>query len=90
MKETVLNGTCRKAFLPLRRNKSFLDIEIGAKTGSINDSQDLVKYDWVTVYALPKEFEKGICITVMAIHGKILGIRASEMARHIIQHHYTS
>lgn len=90
MKETVLNGTCRKAFLPLRRKKSFQDIEIGAKTGSINDSQDLVKYDWVTVYALPKDSERGICITVLAIHGKILGIRASEMARHIIQHHYTS
>ena len=90
MKDTVLNGTCRKAFLPLRRKKSFQDIEIGAKTGTINDSQDLFKYDWVTVYALPKELEKGICITVLAIHGEILGIRASEMARHIIQHYYTS
>ncbi len=90
MKDTVLNGTCREAFLPLRRDKSFQDIEIGAKTGTINDSQDLLKYDWVTVYALPKELEKGICITVLAVHGKILGIRASEMARYIIQHHYPS
>ncbi len=89
MKDTVLNGTCREAFLPLRRKKLFQDIEIGAKTGTINDSQDLLKYDWVTVYALPKELEKGICITVLAIHGEILGIRASEMARHIIQRHYT-
>jgi cell division protein FtsI/penicillin-binding protein 2 len=90
MKDTVLNGTCRKAFLPLRRKKSFQDIEIGAKTGTINDSQDLVKYDWVTAYALPKEPERGICITVLAIHGDILGIRASDMARHIIQHHFSS
>jgi peptidoglycan glycosyltransferase len=90
MRDTVLNGTCRKAFLPLRRKKSFQDIEIGAKTGTINDSQDLFKYDWVTVYALPKELEKGICIAVLAIHGEILGIRASEMARHILQHYYTS
>jgi peptidoglycan glycosyltransferase len=90
MKDTVLNGTCRKAFLPLRRKKAFQDIEIGAKTGTINDSQDLFKYDWVTVYALPKELERSICITVLAIHGEILGIRASEMARHIIQYHYTS
>ena len=90
MKETVLKGTCRKAFLPLRRNKSFQDIEIGAKTGSINDSHDLFKYDWVSGYALPKESERGICVTVLAIHGKTLGIRASEMAGQIIQHHYTS
>ena len=90
MKDTVLNGTCRKAFLPLTRKKSFHGIEIGAKTGTINDAEDLFKYDWVTVYALPKELENGICITVLAIHGEILGIRASEMARHIIQYHYTS
>ena len=90
MNDTVLNGTCRKAFLPLRRKKSFQGIEIGAKTGTINDSQDLFKYDWVTVYALPKDPEKGICITVLAIHGEILGIRASEMARHILQHYYAS
>lgn len=90
MKETVLNGTCRKAFFPLRRKKSFQDIEIGAKTGTINDSQDLLKYDWVTVYALPEEIERGICVTVLAIHGEILGVRASEMARHIIQRYYTA
>jgi cell division protein FtsI/penicillin-binding protein 2 len=90
MKDTVLNGTCRKAFLPLRRKKSFQDIEIGAKTGTINDSQDLMKYDWVTAYALPKEPERGICISILAIHGDILGIRASDMARHIIQHHFFS
>jgi cell division protein FtsI/penicillin-binding protein 2 len=90
MKDTVLNGTCRKAFLPLRRKKAFQDIEIGAKTGTINDSQDLHKYDWITAYALPKEKKKGMCITVLAIHGEILGIRASEIARRIIQHHYTS
>jgi hypothetical protein len=90
MRETVINGTCRKAFLPLIRNKLFKDIEIGAKTGTINDALDQVKFDWVTVYALPKGLERAICVTVLAIHGDILGIRASEIARHIIQHHYTS
>ena len=33
MKETVVYGTCRKAFLPLRRKKQFKDIELGAKQG---------------------------------------------------------
>ena len=45
MKDTVLHGTCRKAFLPLRKKKSFQDIELGAKTGTINDSQDQRKFD---------------------------------------------
>jgi peptidoglycan glycosyltransferase len=90
MKDTVLNGTCRKAFLPLSQKKSFQDIELGAKTGTINDPQDQYKYDWITTYALPKDRCEAVCVTVLAIHGKKLGIRASEMARYIIQHQYTS
>ncbi|KPK26756.1 MAG: hypothetical protein AMK69_11555 [Nitrospira bacterium SG8_3] len=90
MKETVLYGTCRKAFLPLRRNKRFKDIELGAKTGTINDPNDRYKYDWVTAYALPKDETKGISVTILAIHGKKLGIRAADLARYIIRHHFRS
>ena len=77
MKETVLYGTVRKAFLPLRRKKRFKHIELGAKTGTINDPDDRYKYDWVTAYALPKDETKGICVTILAIHGEKLGIRAA-------------
>ena len=90
MKDTVLHGTCRKAFLPLRQKKSLQDIELGAKTGSINNPQDQYKYDWVTAYALPKNRCEAVCVTVLVIHGKKLGMRASEMARYIIQHQYSS
>ena len=90
MEDTVVHGTCRKAFQPLRRKKLFKDIELGAKTGTINDYHDRYKYDWVTAYALPKHGDGAICITVLAIHGKILGIRASDMARYIINHHFAS
>lgn len=90
MKETVLYGTVRKAFLPLRRKKRFRDIELGAKTGTINDPNDRYKYDWVTAYALPRDETKGICVTILAIHGKKLGIRAADMAMQIIRHHFRS
>jgi peptidoglycan glycosyltransferase len=90
MKETVLYGTVRKAFLPLRRKKRFRDIELGAKTGTINDPNDRYKYDWVTAYALPRDETKSICVTILAIHGKKLGIRAADMAMQIIRHHFRS
>jgi len=90
MKETVVSGTCRKAFLPLRRKKRFKDIELGAKTGTINDPNDHYKYDWVTAYALPKDESRGVCVTILAIHGKKLGIRAADMARYIIRRHFLS
>ncbi len=90
MKETVTHGTCRKAFLPLRRKKRFKEIELGAKTGTINDPDDQYKYDWVTAYALPKDESRGICVTILAIHGKKLGIRAADLARDIIRRHFVS
>ena len=90
MVDTASHGTCHKAFLPLRRKRLFRDIELGAKTGTINDQHDQYKYDWVTAYALPKQRDKEICITVLAIHGEKLGIRAADMARYIINHHFTS
>jgi cell division protein FtsI/penicillin-binding protein 2 len=90
MGDTVLSGTCRKAFRHLRRKESFEGIELGAKTGTINDHLDQYKYDWITAYALPLDGENGICIAVLSIHGKKLGIRAKDLARHIINYHFTS
>lgn len=90
MEDTVRSGTCRKAFRPLRRKKVFRGIELGAKTGTINDPSDHYKYDWLTAYALPKNGGQGISITVLAIHGEKLGIRANDLARYIINYHFTS
>lgn len=90
MEDTVLHGTARKAFRPLRRKKAFREIALGAKTGTINDSLDQYKYDWLTAYALPNNGDQGISITVLAIHGEKLGIRSKDLARYIINYHFTS
>jgi cell division protein FtsI/penicillin-binding protein 2 len=90
MEDTVLQGTASKAFRPLRRKKVFRDIALGAKTGTINDSLDQYKYDWLTAYALPNHGDRGITITVLAIHGEKLGIRSKDLARYIINYHFTS
>ena len=90
MDETVVSGTCRKAFQPLRRKKAFKDIELGAKTGTINDQLDQYKYDWLMAYALPGSGDGGICVTVLAVHGEKLGIRAKDIARYVINHYFTS
>ena len=90
MGDTVINGTCRKAFRPLLRNKLFKEINLGAKTGTINDELDQYKYDWLTAYALPNNGESGICITVLAVHGKKLGVRSKDLARYIIKYRFTS
>jgi cell division protein FtsI/penicillin-binding protein 2 len=89
MADTVISGTCRKAFRPLRRKKRFLDIAMGAKTGTINDKLDQFKYDWLTAYAIPPNKGAGIAVTILAVHGKKLGIRAANLARYVISEHFS-
>jgi membrane peptidoglycan carboxypeptidase len=90
MADTTVAGTCRTAFRPLRRKKSFKDIALGAKTGTINDPLDQYKFDWLAAYALPRSGNNGVCLSVLAIHGKKLGIRANDLARYILNYHFTS
>ena len=90
MAETVVRGTCRSAFRALRRKKAFREIELGAKTGTINDRDDKFKYDWLVAYALPANGKGGLSLAVLAIHGEKLGIRAKDLARYILNHHFSS
>jgi cell division protein FtsI/penicillin-binding protein 2 len=90
MRDTTLAGTCRTAFRPLRRKKSFEHIALGAKTGTINDIHDQYKYDWLAAYALPQNGGEGICLSVLAVHGEKLGIRANDLARFILNYYFTS
>ena len=90
MMETVKSGTSRKAFRVLRRKKAFKNIELGAKTGTINDKLDQYKFDWLTTYALPKEGDDGVSAAILAIHGERLGIRARDIGKYVIDFHFNS
>lgn len=89
MEETVISGTVKSAFRALRRKKAFKQIELGAKTGTINDSQDRFKYDWVIAYALPENGAGGLSLAILAVHGEKLGIRAKDLAKSILNHYFS-
>ena len=90
MKDTVIHGTCRKAFFRERRRKVYKNVELGAKTGTINDRTDEFKYDWLTAYVVPPDGRKEISIAVLGIHGKMLGVRANRLGRSIIRYYLSS
>lgn len=90
MRDAARYGTSRKAFRKLRRKRIFKKIELGAKTGTINDKLDQFKYDWLTAYALAPDGTKGICIGILGVHGKILGTRSTELGRAIINYYFSS
>lgn len=90
MGDTVTYGTCRKSFRQLRRKKVFRNYEFGAKTGTINNRTDTLKYDWITAYAIPDNQKNMLSIAVLCVHGEKLGTRASELGRCIINYYYTA
>lgn len=90
MQDTTRYGTSRSAFRKLRRKKRFRNFDLGAKTGTINDRRDRFKYDWVTAFAVPPNGSGSICVSVLAIHGKILGTRSTEMTRAIVDYYFST
>ncbi|MFZ0243450.1 MAG: penicillin-binding transpeptidase domain-containing protein [Desulfobacterales bacterium] len=90
MEDAVDYGTGHRTFRKLRRGKVFKDFDLGVKTGTINDVTDQFKYDWATAFALAPNGSDGICVGVLAVHGEKLGIRATEMARAIIDFNFRS
>lgn len=91
MDETVVTGTCRTAFSKHLRKNEFKELELGAKTGSINDPTDQRRVDWVTAYAIPDSGEQeAICLSVLAVHGERLGIRSKDIARRVVENYFGS
>ena len=90
MQDVVRYGTSRSAFRKLRRKKRFKNFDLGAKTGTINDRRDQFKYDWVTAFAVPPDGSGSICVSVLGVHGKILGTRSTEMTRAIVDYYFST
>jgi len=88
MKDAARYGTSRSAFRKLRRKKMFRDFGLGAKTGTINDKTDSLKYDWITAFATTPDKKRTIAVGVLAVHGRILGTRSTELARAIIDYYF--
>ena len=90
MQDAVRYGTVRTAFRKLRRKKRFKNFDLGAKTGTINDRTDRFKYDWVTAFAISPNGAGSICVSVLGVHGKILGTRSTEMVRAIVDYYFST
>ena len=90
MQDAARYGTGRSAFRKLRRKKRFRKFDMGAKTGTINDREDKFKYDWVTAFATSPDGAGSICVSVLGVHGKILGTRSIEMTRAIVDYYFST
>ncbi|MGD8613012.1 MAG: penicillin-binding transpeptidase domain-containing protein [Desulfobacterales bacterium] len=80
MKTTIRSGTVRRTFRKYRRDKIISRLEIGGKTGTINNKTDDIKYEWFVGYAQDKGGDSKLIVSVLVAHQKYIGIRASQYA----------
>ncbi len=81
MGSTIKSGTGKKAFRGYKKDQILSKLNIGGKTGSINNSSDDTRYDWFVGFAQEKEGGRKISISVVVAHEKYIGQRASYYAR---------
>jgi peptidoglycan glycosyltransferase len=81
MAATICSGTCKKAFRGYRKDNILSKLNIGGKTGSIDNKSHDARYDWFVGFAEEKDGPKKIAVSVIVAHEKYIGLRASYYAR---------
>lgn len=88
MEATVELGTCRKSFRGRRRDSRLRTVVFGGKTGNINNRTDTIKYDWFLGYGRTPSGSHELALSVMMVHGRLLGHRANVMAYDLFKRYF--
>jgi len=81
MANTIEKGTGRKAFRRFRKDKILSRLNIGGKTGSIDNKIHDARYDWFVGFAEEKNGDEKIALSIIVAHEKYIGLRAAYYAR---------
>jgi cell division protein FtsI/penicillin-binding protein 2 len=88
METTITSGTGRKAFRRYRQDKVLSRLQIGGKTGSIDNASHDVRYDWFVGFARERQGHGAVVVAVMVGHEKYIGIRATQYARMAMTYYF--
>lgn len=87
MQATVRKGTARKLFRGAERDRVLAGLEIGGKTGSIDNRTHELRLDWFVGYAAERA-GRSIAVAVLVAHEKFIGRRAATYARMAIKEYF--
>jgi len=88
MEATITSGTAKKIFRGHRRDRILSRLQMGGKTGSIDNSDRDARFDWFVGYAQEKDGDRKIVISAVVAHEKYIGVRSAEYARMAIRHYF--
>ncbi|MFO7963814.1 MAG: penicillin-binding transpeptidase domain-containing protein [Desulfobacterales bacterium] len=89
MSATINTGTCRKTFRGYGRDRVLSRLDMGGKTGSIDNASHDVRLDWFVGYARDKAGNGCIGASIFVAHEKYIGTRASQYAKIIFKHYFS-
>jgi penicillin-binding protein A len=88
MEATISSGTSRKAFQGYAKDQTLSQLQIGGKTGSIDNKSRDARIDWFVGFAEEKNGREKIVISVVVAHQEYIGVRAATYARMGITHYF--
>ena len=90
MNATISGGTARSAFRSTRRDDILSRLDIGGKTGSINNNPLHIKYDWFAGFAEETDGGKKLAVAAFVAHKEYIGTRAASYAKLAFQEYFSN
>ncbi len=87
MEATITQGTSRKSFRALVRDKKFRELELGGKTGSLHGDNPKGKVDWFVGYAIGGENDK-LAIGAITVNRDYWTVKSSYLAQSLFKKHF--
>lgn len=88
MEQTVLNGTSRKSFRQLVRDRSFRQIEMGGKTGHFSGTNPKGRTDWFVGYA--SDGDDRIAIAAITVNIEKWTVKSSALGEMMFRKYYNA
>lgn len=87
MGSTVSKGTGKKSFAGFEKDIVLKNLEMGGKTGSIDNSTHEVRFDWFIGFA-KGDNGKNVAVAIVVGHEKYIGTKAGRYARMIFRRYF--
>jgi penicillin-binding protein A len=88
MEATISSGTSRRAFQGYTKDQTLSRLQIGGKTGSIDNKSRDARIDWFVGFAEEINGREKMVISVVVAHQEYIGVRAATYARMGITYYF--
>lgn len=88
MNATLHQGTARRQFTNIGSHPVLSVLDMGGKTGSINNNARQIRFDWFAGFAADPSGSRSIAIGILVAHKEYIGKRAATYFREAVSHYF--